>query len=76
MTMAKRQITQWPRQSARSRDVWSSSSDSALRVILQSSHDLGWHRVPSSTVDRFMPFFAVAMLVLSGLTIGWFLFVP
>lgn len=71
-----RRITHWPRQSAESRDVWSSSSDRALHVILHSSLDLGWRLRPSNGVDRFLPLVTITLLSLSGLTIGWFLFVP
>jgi hypothetical protein len=71
-----RQIAHWPRQSAESRDVWSSSSDRALHVVMHSSLDLGWRPSRLSGLDRFMPFLAMAVLALSGLTIGWFLFVP
>jgi hypothetical protein len=74
--MARKQIVHWPRQSAESQDVWSSSSDRALHAIVQSSLDLGWRLRPSSGVDRFLPFLTMAVLVLSGLTIGWVLFIP
>jgi hypothetical protein len=74
--MARKQIVHWPRQSAESHDVWSSSSDRGLHVILHSSPELGWRLRPSSVIDRFIPFVALTLLALSGLTIGWVLFVP
>jgi hypothetical protein len=75
--MARKQTAHWPRQSAESRDVWSSTSDRALHVILRHSPDLTWNRVrPSNLVDRFLPTVAMAIVALSGITIGWVLFVP
>ncbi|HZA26479.1 MAG TPA: hypothetical protein VE915_02385 [Actinomycetota bacterium] len=75
--MARKQIVHWPRPSAESHAVWSSTSDGALRVILRHSPELGWSRIrPSSLVDRFLPFAAMAMAVISGVIIGWALFVP
>lgn len=74
--MARKQIVHWPRQTAESQDVWSSSSDRGLHVILHSSLELGWRLRPSSVLDRIMPFLTIAVLALSGLTIGWILLVP
>lgn len=75
--MARKQTAHWPRQSAESHDVWSSPSDSALRVILRHSPDMGWNRLrPSNLLDRFLPIAAMAITVLSGITIGWVLFTP
>jgi hypothetical protein len=75
--MARKQTAQWPRQSAESHDVWSSTSDSALRVILRHSPDQGWSRPgPSNLLDRFLPIAAVVITALSGIIIGWVLFAP
>jgi hypothetical protein len=74
--MARRQIVHWPRQSAESQDVWSSSSDRALHVMLHSSLDLGGRLRPSSVLDRLMPFLAIGIPALSGLAIGWVLLAP
>lgn len=74
--MARRTLVNWPRQSAGSHEVWSSPSDGALRVILRCSPDVGWHIRPSNLVDRLMPVAAMAIAALSGIIIGWVLFVP
>jgi hypothetical protein len=75
--MARKQITHWPRQSAESHDIWSSTSDSALRVILRQSPDLIWNRLrPSNLVDRFLPAASMSIVALSGIIIGWVLFAP
>jgi hypothetical protein len=75
--MARKQIVHWPRQSAEPPGVWTSSSDGALRVILRHSPDQGWNRLrPFNLVDRFLPIAAMAIAALSGITIGWVLFVP
>lgn len=73
--MARKQIVHWPRQSAESQDVWSSSSDRGLHVIMHSSL-VGWRLRPSSVLDKIMPILTIVVLALSGLTIGWVLFVP
>ena len=77
--MARRSLVHWPRQSAESRDVWSSTSDRALDVILRyhSPDAVEWRRGESSSlIDRLMPIAMIAILAFSGLTIGWVLFVP
>lgn len=75
--MARRDLVNWPRQSAESHDIWSSTSDGALRVILRHAPDEGWRHVrPSNLVDRFLPVAAMAIAALSGIIIGWVLFVP
>jgi hypothetical protein len=75
--MARRDLVNWPRQSAGSHGVWSSPSDGVLRVIFRSSPEVGWRAVrPSNLVDRLMPIAAMAIAVLSGIIIGWALFVP
>ena len=75
--MARKELTNWPRQTAGYHDVWSSPSDGALRVILRHSPDVGWRHVrPSNLLDRFMPVAAMAIAALSGIIIGWVLFVP
>lgn len=73
--MARKQIVTWPPQSARSHDVWSSTSDAALRVILRHSADAGWRHVrPANLVDRFLPIVTMAIAAVSGIIIGWVLF--
>jgi hypothetical protein len=73
--MARRQLAQWTRQATESQNVWSSSSDRALHVWLRSSPvDMG--RTSTSLIDRFLPVITVVLLAISGLIMGWVLFVP
>jgi hypothetical protein len=75
--MARKQLANWPRQSAESLGVWSSIADGALRVILRGSPDVDGRLVrPTNPVDQFLPAAAMALATLSGIVIGWVLFVP
>jgi hypothetical protein len=75
--MARRELVHWPRQAAESHGVWSSTADGALRIILRHSSDLGWRQAhPSNVMDRLLPIAAMAIAALSGIIIGWVLFVP
>lgn len=75
--MARKELVNWPRQAAESHDVWSSAADGALRMIFRHSPELGWHRArPSTVLDRLLPIASMAIAALSGIIIGWVLFVP
>ena len=75
--MARKELVNWPHQSAASHDVWSSTSDGALRIVLRQSPDLGWgHIRPSNWVDGYLPLATMVIAALSGTIIGWVLFVP